>query len=72
MICPYCKEDMQDGAIYSDRYALKWIPDKKDKGALLAPFTKGIKLTSMSKDYITVYYCESCNKMIFDIDVEKK
>lgn len=50
---------MRKGVIHSDRYALKWIPEEKDKGFLLEPFIKGIKLTSMSKDYITVFYCEA-------------
>lgn len=68
MICPYCKAEMRKGVIHSDRYALKWIPEEKDKGFLLEPFIKGIKLTSMSKDYITVFYCEACKKMICDVE----
>ena len=66
--CPYCKGVMQKGIIHSDRYALKWIPEEKDKGGILSPFVKGIKLTSMEQEYLEVYYCEACKKMVFEVD----
>lgn len=68
MTCPYCNAKMKKGVIHSDRYALKWIPEEKDKGTILAPFVKGIKLTNMSRSYITTFYCEHCHKMIFEVE----
>lgn len=71
--CPYCKSEMRKGAVYSDRYALKWIPEEQDKGGVLNLFAKGIKLTDLEKGYIEVYYCEKCKKMIFEIsDMKNK
>lgn len=68
MICPYCNSDMKKGMIHSDRYALKWIPEERDKGALFAFFQDGIKLTNISQSYIIAFYCEKCKKIIFDVD----
>ncbi|HEX3077819.1 MAG TPA: PF20097 family protein [Lachnospiraceae bacterium] len=65
--CPYCKRVMENGIIHKDRYNLKWIPENKDKGAVLSPFIKGIKLTNNDKTYLEVYYCRYCGKMIFDM-----
>lgn len=68
MDCPYCNKGMRKGNIHSDRYALKWIAEEDDKFSILFPLSKGIKLTNLEKSYITVYYCESCNKMVIDLD----
>lgn len=65
--CPYCKKEMKKGIIHSDRYNLKWIPESKDKGVIFSPFIKGKKLTNINKDYLDVYYCEDCKKMIFEV-----
>ncbi|MDD4112737.1 MAG: PF20097 family protein [Herbinix sp.] len=65
--CPYCNKEMQKGIIHSDRYSLKWIPESKDKGAIIAPFIKGKKLTNINKSYLEVYYCIDCKKMIFEV-----
>lgn len=70
--CPYCKGIMQKGVIHSDRYALKWIPEEKDKGGILYPFVKGIKLTDLEQGYIEVYYCDTCKKMIFEANDRNK
>jgi len=48
MKCPFCKEEMRVGSISQDRYALKWVPDDRDRGLLnFTPLVKGIKLTSI-------------------------
>lgn len=67
-ICPYCRKEMQIGIMHSDRYNLKWIPESKDKGVILSPFIKGKKLTDIHKDYLEVYYCKDCKKMIFEVE----
>ena len=66
--CPYCNNEMKKGVIHSDRYNLKWIPESKDKGAILSPLIKGKKLTNVEKHYLEVYHCEDCNKMIFEVE----
>ncbi len=67
MICPYCNEEMESGVIHRDRYALKWIPEKNDKGALLSVFAKGIKLTNNDNSYVNACYCDKCKKVIIDV-----
>ncbi|MBC8590952.1 PF20097 family protein [Wansuia hejianensis] len=57
MVCPYCGKEMEKGIIHGDRYKLKWISDKKDKGPLLQMFTKGIDLDKDGSG-IEAYYCE--------------
>lgn len=65
-ICPYCKSEMEQGIIKGDRYPLKWIPKNKERGFLKFFNNKGIRLTDFAYNYITVYYCKNCEKMIFD------
>lgn len=66
-ICPYCEKEMHLGSIYQDRYALKWIPEEKDKGLLLQWFSKGIKLTDLTTNgSIESFYCNECEKIIID------
>ncbi len=70
MICPYCNEEMEQGVIHSDRYAMKWIAEKDDKGSLFSSFAKGIKLTNLEKDYVDAFYCKSCNKIVIDLNAD--
>lgn len=58
MVCPYCGDKMKKGVIYGDRYKLKWISDKKDRGPFLQPFTKGIDLEK-HQNGVEAYYCET-------------
>ncbi len=70
--CPYCGNEMALGYINQDRYALKWVPEKKYKGPLVRSFRKGIILTGYRvKDNLEAFsletlYCETCQKMIID------
>ena len=66
MKCPFCKEEMRVGSISQDRYALKWVPDDRDRGLLnFTPLVKGIKLTSIDAGMtVKVFYCEACRKFI--------
>ena len=70
MNCPYCGKEMAVGSISQDRYALKWVPDDKDRGLLnFTPLIKGIKLTSLSSGLsVKVFYCEPCRKFVMDQD----
>lgn len=66
--CPYCHNPMKAGVIHQDRYALKWIPEEKDKGGVLSPLTKGVKLTSlMTQSYVEADFCPECKKIIIDV-----
>lgn len=67
MECPYCGEKMKRGFIHGDRYSLKWIPEEKDKGALLQWFSKGIKLEDSYGDSVESFCCESCKKIVIDV-----
>lgn len=66
-ICVTCNQEMKKGYIYSDRYALKWIEESKDKGAILSPFIKGVKLTNIDKPKVICYYCEKCQMIYIDV-----
>lgn len=68
--CPYCGGQMEMGVIYQDRYPVKWIPAAKDRGSFLAPFTKGIRLTSFleGRDSVAAAYCSRCGKMIIELE----
>ena len=70
MKCPYCKKDMNKGFISQDRFALKWIPEEKYKGAIFQWFAKGIKLTDSysNVDSVESYFCENCKKIVIDIE----
>ena len=58
---------MSVGIISGDRYALKWVPGEGFD--LLAHFKKGVKLSSvLENNSVTTYYCETCRKMIIDLD----
>jgi len=66
MHCPYCNEEMDNGAIHGDRYAIKWVSKDKDRGRLLQWFSKGIILAGMGESVEDVFYCEKCEKIIID------
>ena len=68
MKCPFCSNEMTEGVVMQDRYALKWVPASKDKGLLnFTPLVKGIKLTSMMDNTcVKVFYCEPCRKFVID------
>lgn len=66
MHCPYCNEEMDNGAIHGDRYAIKWVAKNKDRGRLLQWFSKGIILAGMGESVEDVFYCEKCEKIIID------
>lgn len=58
---------MHFGFINQDRYALKWIPEEKDRGSVLQWFSKGIKLTdSVTNTSVESFYCENCEKIVID------
>jgi hypothetical protein len=65
MKCPYCSEDMIQGYIYGDRYALKWSSQKLILGTWVQ---NGIKLGNsgdiISRPCVEAYSCEFCKKMI--------
>lgn len=68
-MCPYCGKEMNLGYIHQDRYALKWIPEEKNKGALLQWFSKGIKLTDVTTGVsVESFYCKECQKIIIDTE----
>lgn len=69
MKCPYCKEEMQPGAIHFDgMYKPKWIPNKKNTLSILYPFVKGIKLIDDFLDNkIECCLCTNCKKLIIDL-----
>lgn len=72
MKCPYCEKEMIPGAIYGDRYRMKWMP--KDKKLILGIWAHdSIPLGEtgfLSRPQIKASYCESCKKMIIDVKEE--
>lgn len=62
---------MEKGVIHGDRYAIKWIEESKDRGAIINMFQKGIKLTyPWISNKIEAYFCRHCKKMIIDVKDE--
>ena len=69
MECPYCHQMMEKGVIHGHGFALKWIEESRDKGQMISPFQRGIKLTdAWNLNELETYYCRNCQKMIFDVD----
>ncbi len=69
MKCPYCEVEMEKGIIHGDRYAIKWIEETRDKGAIVNFFQKGVKLTNpWTSNSIEAYYCKACKKIIIDVN----
>ncbi len=69
MECPYCNKEMKLGFIYGDRYSLKWVSEEDDKGPVFQWFSKGIKLSDVSKNNsIESFCCENCGKIIIDVE----
>ena len=71
MLCPYCNDEMHKGVIHGDRYATKWVPEEKDRGAILQWFYKGIILAEYAEDVEDVFYCENCEKIIIDTKTKR-
>lgn len=67
MKCPYCNNEMVLGVIHGGRDSIKWIPKDKDKGTILSPFVKGIKLLDWCNSKVEGYYCIKCNKITIDV-----
>lgn len=67
ILCQFCEKEMEPGVIYCDRYALKWVSSREDKGI---PSTfKGIKLTNfIDKPYVDAYMCKNCKKVLIDFN----
>lgn len=67
MKCPYCNEDMIQGYIYGDRYALKWSSQKLFLGLWVQ---NAIKLGNFddhfSRPRVETYSCNPCKKMIIN------
>lgn len=66
MCCPYCNEEMHNGVIHGDRFAMKWVPKEQDRGALLQWFSKGIILGEPLESVKGVFYCDKCEKIIIN------
>jgi hypothetical protein len=64
---------MTKGYIYGDRYALKWLPEKKD--LLLGLWAVGgTKLGEggglFERPRVEAHMCHACNKYIIDMNEE--
>ncbi|MGH4123801.1 MAG: PF20097 family protein [Clostridium sp.] len=66
MKCPYCGNEMKNGAICGGRDNLKFIADKAKKRFGIFPVS--IKLTSLWGGKLISHYCENCRKIIIDIE----
>lgn len=74
MQCPYCGKDMVKGTILGDRYQLKWMPE--DKGLLLGIWAHGSVALGkggglIGRPKVESFFCESCKKMVIDLDSDK-
>lgn len=74
--CGYCDKEMAKGFILGDRYSLKWQPeDSKLLGGIWAS-GDAIELKKNSgligRPKTITYLCPDCNKLIIDLETEKK
>lgn len=79
MICPYCDKEMQKGCISCDgRCGIHWTPEEKQSD-IWSKMDRALGVTGQiqaaKKKFtmlqIEAYYCEDCQKMIFDTTVSK-
>ena len=68
MKCPYCFKEMSKGSITQTElfHPLTWMPKDRVIGVKALFLKQGIKLTSVEKPDLTVYYCETCEKFVFN------
>ena len=69
MNCPYCGGEMKKGELRGDRYGINWFPNNGKKK--FGIFPDKMKITGVFDCKIDCYYCDNCNKMIFDV-LDKK
>ena len=72
MNCPYCNNEMKKGYIGSRREVLSWTPENERKDFnIWAVSPHGVKLgkySVFSGSKVISYCCESCNKVIIDVN----
>ncbi|MCT4619105.1 MAG: PF20097 family protein [Marinisporobacter sp.] len=63
--CPYCKNELIKGFIYSGRYSFKWHDE--NAGLLERVTVFGGEVLSDNIKVIC-YRCKNCNKIIIDLN----
>ncbi len=72
MNCPYCRQTLESGFIYGDRYKMKWLEETKK--LFLGIFALGSRVIQyenrnlFGRPKIKSYLCPNCNKMIIDLN----
>jgi len=81
MNCPFCKEEMEHGFLYSDPGGFPWYPEgekpikyipefrRKKKGGM---YFGSEKIEYCEYDTLSMYICRKCKKGIVDPLTEKK
>jgi hypothetical protein len=73
MKCPICKNEMENGKLYGDRYTFKWLPSaEKLFMGIWAMGSLSIDHRSKSerffkRPYLNGNICKVCNKIILDL-----
>ena len=74
MKCPYCDREMKEGILYGDgRSSVRWNEGDKKVPLIDAMGGKGrLSATEYSLTTFTIesYYCDSCEKLIIDTEIE--
>ena len=74
--CPICKDEVEKGRLYGDRYMQKWLPEKKKLfmgiWALSAEKvdSRNRKQKFLARPFINGYKCANCKKIILDIQIK--
>lgn len=73
MNCPYCGNEMKEGAFVLNRY-IDWMPAELKKAPIITSFSyktmrvlrKGEWQAANDHHEIEAYHCPACRKFIFD------
>lgn len=74
MVCATCGNEMTKGALYGDRYALKWQPE--DQKLIAGIWSSGgitlKKNATFGRPRSEAFVCPNCNKLVIDLNTESK
>lgn len=66
-ICPYCGQEMQEGALPAYKYQIKWCPSNAHGGIIEGEGVRLSKEPVFAGVYATAGYCESCGVVIVPV-----
>ncbi len=74
MNCPICNSETEKGRLFGDRYALKWLSERKKLFLGIWAFgaecvdSRKTETKLFSRPFVTGHKCAKCKKLILDLD----